>query len=91
LRYTILGLTVQDAVGMKKRVEPDDVQTPENLKLSWEIRRGIQQNILEKKLVQCFLRSEEGSAILERYPAAMQPLIRDFMRKAEEKAKLSIK
>jgi len=74
---------------MKKRVEPDDVQTPENLKLSWEIRRRIQQDILEKKLVQCFLKPEEGNAILERYPAAMQPLIRDFMRKAEEKAKLS--
>jgi hypothetical protein len=77
----------QDAVGMKKKVRPNDAQTIENVRLGWAIRRQIQQDILVKRLMQCFLKPEEGETIIRRYPEAMQPLIKDFMQKAEEKAK----
>jgi hypothetical protein len=76
----------QDAESMKKkRVQVHDVRAVKSMKLGWKIRRQVQQEILQKKLVQCFLKPHEGRAIIKRYPEAMQPMIRDFMRKAEEK------
>jgi hypothetical protein len=79
----------QDAESMKKkRVQMRDVRSTKSIKLRWKIRRQVQQELLQKKLVQCFMKPHEGHVIIKRYPEAMQPMIRDFMRKAEEKTML---
>lgn len=75
---------------MKKRkmVELHNVQTAKSIKLGWKVRRQVQQEILQKKLVQCFLKPSEGDACIKRYPEAMQPMIMDFIRKADEQMRL---
>jgi hypothetical protein len=80
----------QDVRGMKKRkkVDLNDVQVAERIKLAWKARRQVQQEILQKKLVQCFLKPRKGRKCIKRYPEAMQPMIKDFMRKAEEQTRL---
>jgi Trp operon repressor len=77
-------------MGMKKRkkVKLLQVQAGESIQLHWKVRRQVQQEILQKKLMQCFLRPSEGDACIKRYPEAMQPMIRDFMRKADEQTRL---
>ena len=72
----------------KKKVDLNDVQVTERMKLAWEVRRQVQQEILQKKLVQCSLRPRKGRKCIQRYPEAMQPMIKDFMRKAEEQTRL---
>jgi hypothetical protein len=80
----------QEVKKMKKRRKVDllDVQTAERIKLAWEVRRQFQQEILEQKLAQCFFEPRKGRKCIQRYPEAMQPMIRDFMRKAEEQTRL---
>ncbi len=75
-------------VGKKKKVNLLDVQVAERIKLAWEVRRQIQQEILQKKLVQCFLKPRKGLECIKRYPEAMQPMIEDFMRRAKEQTRL---
>jgi|GEM_PF-1314712 len=72
----------------KKDVKLLDVRAAESVKLGWKINRQIQQKLLEEKLVQCLLKPYEGEACIERYPIAMQPMIRDFMQKADEQTGL---
>jgi len=76
---------VEDAQDMKKRkkVKILNAQTAESIKLGWKVRRQVQQDILEKKLMQCYLKPNEGLAHISQYPEAMQPMIKDFMRSAE--------
>ena len=71
---------------MKKsiKVELRDLKDTETMKLRWKAARQIQQELLEKKLSQCFLSLGEDEACIKQYPLAMQPLIREFIRKAEE-------
>jgi len=85
-------MMAQDAQDMKRRKNLNlrDVQALKSIRLGWEIKRQVQQAILEKKLVQCFLTPSEGHSCIEKYPEAMQPLIRDFMRKAEERTRIHI-
>ena len=71
-----------------KKIDLDDVQVVESIKLAWKARRQVQQEILQKKLVQWFLKPRKGRKCIQRYPEAMQPMIKDFMRKAEEQTKL---
>jgi hypothetical protein len=71
-----------------KKVDLHDVQVAERIKLAWEVRRQVQQEILQKKLVQCFLKPRKGRKCIQRYPEAMQPMIKDFMRKVEEQTRL---
>ena len=80
----------QGVRGMKKKKKVDlhDVQVTERMKLAWGVRRQVQQEILQKKLMQCFLKPRKGRKCIQRYPEAMQPMIKDFMRKAEEQARL---
>jgi len=72
---------------MKKtiKVESQGVSNLEEMKLRWKAARQIQQELLEKKLAQCFLGSIEDEACIKQYPQAMQPLMREFIRKAEER------
>jgi len=72
----------------RKKINLLNVKVCKRIKLAWEIRRQVQQEILERKLVQCFLKPRKGRACIQRYPEAMQPMIRDFMRKAEEQTRL---
>ena len=72
----------------QKKIKLSDAKAVENIKLRWKVRRQVQQEILEKKLMDCYLRSTEWDARIERYPEAMQPMIRDFMRKADEQTRL---
>ncbi|MGA2309959.1 MAG: hypothetical protein ABSG57_10485 [Candidatus Bathyarchaeia archaeon] len=71
---------------MKKRIKVElrGVKAAENMKLRWKAARQIQQELLEKKLLQCFLSPGEDEACIKQYPMAMQPLMREFIRKAEE-------
>ena len=80
----------QDVRNMKKQKKVDlhDVQVAERIKLAWEVRRQVQQEILQEKLVQCFLMPHKGRKCIQRYPEAMQPMIKDFMRKAEKQTRL---
>jgi len=75
---------------MKKRRKVDllNVQVTERMKLVWEVRRQVQQEILQKKLAQCFLKPRKGRKCIQRYPEAMQPMIEDFMREAEKQTRL---
>jgi hypothetical protein len=75
---------------MKKRKMATlfNVETIDDLKLSWKVRRQVQQKLLQEKLMECFLRPSEGNACIARYPEAMQPMIEDFMRKAEKQIRL---
>ena len=72
----------------KHKINLLNVKVCERIKLAWEIRRQVQQEILERKLVQCFLRPRKGRACIQRYPEAMQPLIKDFMLEAEKQTRL---
>jgi hypothetical protein len=75
---------------MKKRknIKPHNIKAAKNIKLGWKVRRQVQQEILQKKLVQCYLKPRKGRACIKRYPEAMQPMIEDFMRKAEKQTRL---
>jgi len=72
----------------KKKVDLNDVQVTEKMKLAWEVRRQVQQEILQEKLVQCFLMPHKRRKCIQRYPEAMQPMIKDFMQKAEKQTRL---
>jgi hypothetical protein len=76
---------------MKKRKKATllNAETVKSMKLSWKIERQVQQEILQRKLMQCYLEPSEGHACIARYPEAMQPMIEDFMRKAEKQVRLS--
>lgn len=67
-----------------KKTDLSDVEAVERMKLTWQISRQIQQEMLERKLAQCILKSRRGLECLQRYPEGMQPMIRDFLRKAAE-------
>ena len=71
----------------RKKVKPTEVQSVKNIKLGWKARRQVQQEILQKKLVQYFLRPSVGRKYIRRYPEAMQPLIKDFMLEAEKQTR----
>lgn len=71
-----------------KRVDLLGVRAAEKVKLAWEVRRQVQQEILQKKLVQCFLKPRKGHVYIQKYPEAMQPMIRDFMQEVEKQKRL---
>jgi hypothetical protein len=90
LRCAIL---VHDDAGVesmkrRKKTELFNVETIENMKLGWKVGRQVQQEILQKKLMECFLEPSGGRMNMARYPEAMQPMIEDFMRKAEKQIRL---
>jgi hypothetical protein len=72
----------------RKKVKLFDVQTVKSMKIAWKVRRQVQQELLDKKLAQCFLEPQEGQSRLESYPVAMQPMIRDFARRFDEQKRL---
>ena len=73
---------------MRKRKEDLlGVQNSERTKLIWKARRQVQQEMLAKKLMQCYLEKRSGRECSIQYPEAMDPLIEDFMRKADEQMK----
>jgi len=71
----------------RKRVKPTEVESVKNMKLSWQVRRQVQQELLQKKLAQYFLKPSEGRLHIRRYPEAMQPLIQDFMLEAQKQTR----
>jgi len=75
---------VLDMVRKMKKTDLRDVEAVERMKLTWQISRQIQQKMLERKLAQCVLKPRKGLECLQRYPEGMQPMIRDFLRKAAE-------
>jgi hypothetical protein len=72
----------------KKKIRLFDAKAVEDMALRWKVRRQVQQEILEKKLMDYYLRPSEWDACIERYPEAMQPMIKDFLLKADEKIRL---
>lgn len=74
----------------RKKVKPTEVQNVKNIKLGWKVRRQIQQEILQKKLAQYFLKPSEGRLHIKRYPEAMQPMIQDFMLEAQKQTRLRL-
>lgn len=83
-------MMTQGVEGMKKQKKAKmlNVETVKSLKLSWKVGRQVQQEILQKKLLQCFLEPSGGPTCIARYPEAMQPMIEDFMRKAEKQIRI---
>jgi len=79
----------QDVKNMKKQKKVNllEVHSAKRTKLAWKVRRQVQQEMLQKKLAQCFLKPRKGHACIQRYPEAMQPMIEDFMRKAGEQSR----
>jgi hypothetical protein len=75
---------------MKKRKKTTllNAETIDSMTLGWKVQRQVQQEILQKKLLQCFLEPSEGHSCIARYPKSMQPMIEDFMRKAERQMRL---
>ena len=71
-----------------KKIKLSGAKAVEDMKLRWKVRRQVQQEILEKKLMDYYLRPSEWDACIERYPEAMQPMIKDFMRRADEQIRL---
>ena len=71
-----------------KKIKLSGAKAVEDIKLRWKVRRQVQQEILEKKLMDCYLRPSERDACIERYPEVMQPMIKDFMLKVDELTKL---
>ena len=71
----------------RTRVRAPKVHDVESVKLRWKVARQIQQELLEEKLAQCFLKSSEWKECIGQYPIAMQPMIMDFMRKADEQTR----
>jgi hypothetical protein len=71
----------------QKKVNLLDVQTIERIKIALKARRQLQQEILQKKLLECSTKPRKRTKCIQRYPEAMQPMIQDFMRKAEEQMK----
>lgn len=69
----------------RKKVKIHDAQAAESIKLGWKVRRQVQQDILEKRLVQCCLKPSEGYARIKKYPEVMQPMMEDFLRNAQRK------
>jgi hypothetical protein len=70
-----------------KKVELTKVDTAKEVKLRWKVARQIQQELLEKKLMQYFSNPAEEIAHIKQYPMIMQPLMKEFIRKVEEQAK----
>jgi len=66
-----------------------NVETSKSMKLGWKVERQLQQDLLQEKLLKCFLDPNEGQRCIARYPEAMRPMIEDFMRKAEKQMRLS--
>jgi len=76
---------------MKKRKKTTmfNAETVDSVKLGWKVERQVQQEILQKKLLECFSEPNEGHAFIARYPESMHPMIEDFMRRAERQMRLS--
>jgi uncharacterized protein YaaW (UPF0174 family) len=70
---------------MKKRKSIDllSVSDSEKTKLIWEIRRQMQQKVLEEKLTRSLLSSHANID----YPEGISVAIEDLMRKAVEELK----
>ncbi len=60
-----------------------NIPDSKKIKFVWKIRRQMQQEILEDKLMHLLLNARANL----QYPEAMNPLIEDFMRKAEREIK----
>jgi hypothetical protein len=90
LRFATLDLGVGVKVMRKHRkVNLLKIKRTTRIKLEWQIRRQVQQKILETKLTQCFLKPHTGHRSLRNYPESMQPMIADFMQKTKEQTELT--
>jgi hypothetical protein len=72
-----------------RKVNLLEIKGEDRIKLKWQIQRQVQQQILEKKLTQCFLKPYRKHMSLRNYPESMQPMIADFMQKAKEQTELT--
>ena len=72
----------------RKSVKLMGIYDVESVKLRWKVARQVQEELLEEKLAQRFLGPNDWKECMQQYPVAMQPMIVDFMRKAEEQTRL---
>jgi hypothetical protein len=75
-------------VKKRKKAKLLNVGTVKSVKLGWTVKRQVQQELLQRKLLKCFLDPSEGRTCIARYPEVMQPMIEDFMRKAERQLRI---
>lgn len=70
-------MRVQDVIGMKKRksVKLQNIETGHSVKLGWAANRQVQEELLEKKLMQWLTTPHQGLARIERYPTTTQQMI----------------
>ena len=69
-----------DTMGKPKTVDLLRVSDSDKTKLIWEIRRQIQQQVLEENLTRSLLKSHTNME----YPEGISLAIEDMMRKAVE-------
>jgi ribonuclease HII len=70
-------------MGKRKSVDLLSVSDSEKMKLIWEIRRQMQQEVLEEKLTRSLLTAHANID----YPVGISVAIEDLMRKAVEELK----
>jgi hypothetical protein len=70
-------------MGKRKSVNLLSVSDSEKMKLIWEIRRQMQQEVLEEKLTRSLLKADANID----YPDGISVAIEDLMRKAVEELK----
>jgi ribonuclease HII len=71
-------------MGKRKTIDLLSVPDSKRIKLIWEIRRQMQQEVLEEKLTQSLLKTH---ANIDTYPEGINVAIEDLMRKAIEELK----
>jgi ribonuclease HII len=83
LRYILV--IIKDAMSMGKHKTIDLLSVPDSkkTKLIWEIRRQMQQEVLEEKLTRSLL----GASVSTNYPEGINAAVEDLMRKAIEELK----
>ena len=70
-------------MGKRKNVDLLSVSDSEKMKLIWEVRRQMQQEVLKEKLTRSLL----GADTNIEYPEGISVAIEDLMRKAVEELK----
>ena len=64
----------------RKKIDLSNVPDSERIKLIWEIRRQMQQQVLEEKLTRCLLNTN----VRVNYPEGISMAINDLMLRAAE-------
>jgi ribonuclease HII len=83
MRHILTIIQDVNKMGKRKTIDLSNVSDSKRIKLIWEIRRQMQQEIFEEKLTRCLLNSNARV----NYPDGISMAINDLMLKAAEELK----